>query len=540
MTEATLTSDDRRERALPASPPNDSLTRNRRILVTIGVMLALLLAALDSTIVGTALPRIVADLHGLDEFAWVVTAYLVAQTAMTPVAGKLGDLFGRKPLLVGGMIGFVLTSAICGLAQDMGQLIAFRAIQGIFGGVLIATVFASVADIYPPVARARMLGVLGGVFGLASIIGPTLGGYLTDNFSWRWVFYANLPVGAIALLFVFLTMPRVRTFATWRSIDFLGATALTGGLVPLLIAFSITQNHAWTSPEVLGFLAVATVVLVAFFFIERRQADPIVPFGLFRNRTFAVSVVASFVAGIGLFGTVIFVPLIYQGVLGTSATNSGALLTPFVGGLVVASVVGGQLITRMRHYRFLGTAGIAISVLGLWLLSQISPRSDSAEVVRDLVIIGLGIGTTIPLYLNAAQSAVSDQLTGVVTSQITFWRNVGATIGIAVLGSVLSQQLPGQIQAQTASRNLPPQVLSGLSQLGGNAQALFDPARLATLPAAVVEAIRAALANTLHDLFIFAAIAVALSAVVSVFLDDAPIGARHEPAEGVSVVALAD
>jgi EmrB/QacA subfamily drug resistance transporter len=503
-------------------------------------MLALLLAALDSTIVGTALPRIVADLHGLDEFAWVVTAYLVAQTAMTPVAGKLGDLFGRKPLLVGGMIGFVLTSAICGLAQDMGQLIAFRAIQGIFGGVLIATVFASVADIYPPVARARMLGVLGGVFGLASIIGPTLGGYLTDNFSWRWVFYANLPVGAIALLFVFLTMPRVRTFATWRSIDFLGATALTGGLVPLLIAFSITQNHAWTSPEVLGFLAVATVVLVAFFFIERRQADPIVPFGLFRNRTFAVSVVASFVAGIGLFGTVIFVPLIYQGVLGTSATNSGALLTPFVGGLVVASVVGGQLITRMRHYRFLGTAGIAISVLGLWLLSQISPRSDSAEVVRDLVIIGLGIGTTIPLYLNAAQSAVSDQLTGVVTSQITFWRNVGATIGIAVLGSVLSQQLPGQIQAQTASRNLPPQVLSGLSQLGGNAQALFDPARLATLPAAVVEAIRAALANTLHDLFIFAAIAVALSAVVSVFLDDAPIGARHEPAEGVSVVALAD
>jgi len=459
---------------------------------------------------------------------------------MTPVAGKLGDLFGRKPLLVGGMLGFVLASAICGLAQDMGQLIAFRAMQGIFDGVLIATVFASVADIYPPVARARMLGVLGGVFGLASIIGPTLGGYLADNLSWRWVFYANLPVGAIALLFVLLTMPRVRAFATWRSIDFPGAAALTGGLVPLLVAFSITQDHEWTSPQVLGLLAVAAVVLVAFFFIERRQADPIVPFGLFLNRTFAVSVVASFLAGIGLFGTVIFVPLIYQGVLGTSATNSGALLTPFVGGLVVASVIGGQLMTRMHHYRFLGTLGIAITVLGLWLLSQISPRSDSAEVVRDLVIIGLGIGTTIPLYLSAAQSAVSDQLTGVVTSQITFWRNVGATIGIAVLGSILTQELPSQIQAQAASRNLPPQMLSGLSQLGGNAQALFEPARLASLPAAVVDAVRAALATSLHDLFIYAAVALALSAVVSVFLNDVPIGAPQEQAPRGPVVALAD
>jgi EmrB/QacA subfamily drug resistance transporter len=517
----------------------EPLTLKRRILVTIGVMLALLLAALDATVVGTALPRIVADLHGLSEFAWVVTAYLVAETAMTPIAGKLGDLFGRKPLLFGGMVGFVLASALCGLAQDMTQLIGLRAIQGIFGGVLIATVFASVADIYPPVARARMLGVLGGVFGLASIIGPTLGGYLTDSMSWRWVFYVNLPVGAVALLFVLFTMPRVRTFATLQDIDFAGAALLAGGLVPLLVAFSITSDHAWTSPDVIGLLAIATFLLGAFFFTERRQAHPIVPFGVFRNRTFSVSVVTSFVAGVGLFGTVVFVPLIYQGVLGTSATNSGALLTPLVAGLVLASVVTGQVMTRVRYYRFLGTVGIGILAVGLWLLSGITPASDSSEVVRDLVVAGLGLGTTIPLYLNAAQSSVSGALTGVVTSQITFFRNVGATVGIAILGSILAQQLPGAVAARVAALNLPPAALAGLGQLGGNAQTLFDPAHLATLPGAVVAAIRAALAGTLHDLFLAAAIAVALSAVVSVFLREVPIAERIERAEESPELALA-
>jgi len=445
------------------------LTRNQRILVTIAVMLALLLAALDATIVGTALPRIVADLHGLDYFAWVVTAYLVAETAMTPIAGKLGDLFGRKPLLIGGMIGFVLASALCGVAQNMGELIAFRAMQGIFGGTLIATVFASVADIYPPVARARMIGVLGGVFGLASVIGPTLGGYLTDHLSWRWVFYVNVPVGAIALAFVFLTMPRVRTSATWRRIDFAGAITLAGGLVPLLVAFSITRDHAWTSPEVVTLLAVAAAVLAAFALFERRAADPIVPLGLFRNRTFAVSVVTSFVAGIGLFGAVVFVPLIYQGVLGTTATDSGALLTPLVAGLIVASVVTGQLMTRVRYYRLVGTGGIAIMGLGLWLLSQVTIQSDSSEVVRDLVVTGFGIGTTVPLYLSAAQSSVAAQLTGVVTSQVTFWRNVGSTIGIAILGSILSQQLPDHIQSRLSAIQSADASTAGLAGIGRNA-----------------------------------------------------------------------
>src|SRR5213083_3028949 len=241
------------------------MTRNAKIFATVGVGLALFLAALDQTIVGTALPRIVSELNGLEFYAWVATGYMVTSTTLTPIAGKLGDLFGRKPFLLVGMIGFVLASALCGQAQNMTELVAFRAIQGIFGGVLFASVFATLADLFPPDVRARMQGIFGGIFGLASVVGPTVGGYLTDNVGWRWVFYVNVPVGLAAILVVFLTMPRTQHNATWRDIDFPGAVALTAGLAPLLVAFSITRDHAWGSVEVLGLLGVGAVVLAVFY-----------------------------------------------------------------------------------------------------------------------------------------------------------------------------------------------------------------------------------------------------------------------------------
>src|SRR5256884_1232034 len=236
------------------------MTRNARILATVGVGLALFLAALDQTIVGTALPRIVAELNGLDYYAWVATSYLVTSTTLTPIAGKLGDLFGRKPFLLAGMIGFVLASALCGQAQNMTELVAFRGIQGIFGGVLFASVFATLADLFPPDVRARIQGIFGGIFGLASVVGPVVGGYLTDNVGWRWVFYVNVPVGALAIAAVALTMPKVAHKASWRDIDFLGAFTLAAGLVPLLVALSITRDHDIFSPEVLGLLLVAAGV----------------------------------------------------------------------------------------------------------------------------------------------------------------------------------------------------------------------------------------------------------------------------------------
>ena len=510
----------------------------RLVLVTVGIMLALFLAALDQTIVGTALPRIVAELKGVDLYAAVLTAYLVTSTIMTPISGKLGDLFGRKPLLLTGMVGFIVASWLCGLSQDMLQLVAFRGVQGLFGGVLFSSVFASIADLFTIETRARIQGLFGGIFGIASVVGPTIGGYLTDNFTniipgvagWRWVFYVNVPVGIAAILFVVFTMPRTQHKATWRDIDFPGVVALTFGLAPMLVAFSITRDHDWGSPLVLGLLGFGAVVLVAFYFLEQRTSHPIVPFELFKNRTFAVAVIAGFLVAVGMFGAIVYVPLVYQGVLGIAATNSGLLITPMMVGLVAGSVMTGQLMLRIKRYRYLGTFAMGLVALGTYLMSTITVDTQQLEVVRDLVIVGLGVGITFPLYLNSVQSAVEPRYIGVVTSQIQFFRNVGATIGTAVLGSFLSQRLPINVQTQIDALNLSPAIKQFASAGTGNVQALFDPAARANIPAAfqstfdaVLVAVRSGLAATLHDVFLAACAASLLALVASVFLDDVPI-----------------
>src|SRR5438445_808458 len=345
----------------------EGLSRTQTIIVVSGTMLALLLAALDQTIVGTAMPRIVADLNGLSYYAWVITAYLVASTVMVSVAGKLGDLFGRKPFLLTGMVGFVVASALCGLSQNMTELIIFRTIQGIFGGVLFATVFAVIGDLFPPQQRARVGGLFGAVFGLSSVLGPTAGGYITDNLGWRWVFYVNLPIGIVAVLIVAATLPFVRSKASVRDIDFPGAAALVAGLIPLMVALSITRDHAWTSPE----------------------------------------------------------------------------------------------------------------VLGLWWLSQVTTRTSALEVVRDIVIVGAGLGATFPLYLQAVQNALPRQFLGVATSQIQFWRQIGGTIGTSVLGSVLASRLAASIHSQVAGLRLPPQAAQVGPSSVTNPQAAFQPSPLA-------------------------------------------------------------
>src|SRR2546426_944243 len=388
------------------------MSRSARILATIGVALALFLAALDQTIVGTALPRIVTELNGLDYFAWVATAYLVTSTILTPIAGKLGDLFGRKPFLLAGMIGFVIASALCGQAQNMAELVSFRALQGVFGGVLFASVFATIADLYSPAQRARLQGVFAGIFGIASVVGPVVGGYLTDNLSWRWVFYVNVPVGILAIVVVFITLPSVRHAASWRDIDFAGAFTLAATLVPLLIALSITRDHEFTSPEVIGLLVVAAVMGVIFFVIERRDPHPVVPFDLWKNPTFAVSTAIGFLLGFSMFGAILFVGLVYQGVLGIPATNSGLLITPLMVGLIVASLITGQLIVRMRRYRYIGTVGAAVprqfagaipangnaqAIFDPAVMQRIPPpalvaiRSALASSLHDLFLIAAGV-----------------------------------------------------------------------------------------------------------------------------------------------------
>jgi len=446
-------------------------SRSQVILATLGVAMALLLAALDQTVVGVAMPRIVSDLHGIELYAWVTTAYLITSTALVPVAGKLGDMFGRKPFMLAGMVGFIAASALCGVSQNMIELVLFRGVQGIFGGVLFASTFAVMTDIFPPEQRARMSGVFGAIFGLSSVVGPSLGGFLTDGPGWRSVFYVNIPLGVVATILVATQLPRVRSQARLRDIDFAGTALLLAGLTPLLISLSMLRDHSWLSVQVLGLLGLAVVILVAFFITERRVEHPIVPFGLFRLNVFAVPALIAFFSAIGMFGAIVFVPLVYQGVLGVSASNAGQLLTPMQLAVVVTATATGVLLARIPRYRF---------VLGLVLLAQIGPHSSPWEVARDIVIIGAGLGVTFPLTLVVVQAGLPHQLVGVATSQITFWRSLGGTIGTAVLGAVLTNHLSNQHT-------------------------------------------RLALAGTLHDLFLLAALVAVVSLVVSVFLREVPL-----------------
>ena len=510
------------------------LTRQRKILVTAGIMSALLLAALDQSIVGTALPRIVSELNGLDRYAWVTTGYLVTSTVMTPIAGKLGDLFGRKFFLVGGMLGFMIASGLCGLSQDMTQLVVFRALQGVAGGVLFASVFTVLADVFPPQQRAKMQGLFGGVFGLSSILGPTLGGFLTDNWGWRWVFYVNLPVGVIAIILIATFLPYVKTHASLREIDYWGALTLAGGLVPILLALSSTSTYGWNSWQVESLIGLGLVMLVAFVLVERRVAEPILPLSLFRNNVFTVSATVGFLSGFGMFGTIIFVPLIFQGVLAISATNSGTLITPMMFGLIGASIASGQLMTRIKRYRYLGTIGCAVMIAGLYSLSLVSSSTTRYQVVASLFVVGAGLGITFPLYINAVQSAVEKKYLGVVTSNMQFFRNLGGTIATAILGSILANRLAVNIQDQVGKLTLPKAVTAKFTGGGGNVRQIFDPAHLALLrhalpPASqplfdkIIVAVREGLAVTLHEMFLFGLGAMALALLVTVFLKEVPL-----------------
>lgn len=513
------------------------LSTRRKVLATASIMLALLVAALDQTIVGTAMPRIVAELKGLDSYAWVTTAYLVTSTVLVPIAGKLGDMFGRKPFVLVGMFGFMAASWLCGLSQDMTQLTAFRALQGVFGGVLFASVFTVLGDIFPIEQRTKMQGLFGGIFGLASIIGPTLGGYITDNLGWRWVFYVNVPVGVVGLLLGLAALPYVRSKANWREIDFLGSGALAAGLVPLLIALSITNDHAWTSPEVLGLLALAVAMLGVFVLVERRVRNPIVPFGLFRNNQFSVSVMVAFFSALAMFGAVVYIPLVYQGVLGVSATNSGTLITPMMLSMVVVSTLIGQALPRIPRYRVVGTVGIAVMMVGLAMLVFISPSSGQWEVTRDIMIFGAGLGLVFPLTIVVVQAALPQRMLGVATSQVQFWRNLGGTVGTAVLGSILTRSLSANVATELSKLNLPPQLRS-VGGAGQSPQALLDPAHLAQaraqLPAQVqpvfdqmVHGIRLALASSLHELFLIAAAVLVVALIATLFLREVPLRGRR-------------
>jgi EmrB/QacA subfamily drug resistance transporter len=521
------------------------LPKGQVIATMIGLLVTMLLAALDQTIVGTAMPRIVADLHGFEHYAWATTAYMLTSTAMTPIVGKLTDAYGRKPFLLAGAASFVLTSMLCGLAQDMTQLAIFRGLQGAAGGVILSTVMTTASVLFPPAQRAKIQGFFSATFGLASIAGPILGGYLTDTLSWRSVFYVNVPVGIIAMLVLWFAFTDVPTAARKHQIDYLGAGVLVAAIVPFLLALSWGgHDYDWLSPQIIGLLVFAAAMTAIFLMIEARAAEPIIPLGLMGNRNVAVSSVASGLISAGMFGGVLFVPLFIQAIIGSTATESGTALAPMMIAMVVTSILGGQVIGRIGRVKVVAVSGVIASTLGLLLMSGMGTNTDYPTIVRNMVIFGLGLGATMPCFNLAAQNAVGISQIGVSTSLVQFLRSIGGTIGAAVLGTMLTNGFGSALQhAVPASvvQVLPPERLAQIS----NPQAILNPDAAEAIRQtflqigpqgaaaydALVGAIKIALASSLHDVFLAGAVLMGLSIVVTAMLKDTPLRRTFGPVE---------
>ena len=432
------------------------------------LLLVLLLSALDQTIVSTAMPRIIEQLKGLEFYAWVTTAYMLTSTVSVPIYGKLSDLYGRKPILVFGIVLFLVGSALCGLSGEFGtlpvlgtgmtQLIVFRSLQGLGSGALFMSAFVTIADLYPPLERGKAMGVFGAAFGLASIVGPAIGGFFTDHGTftllghvvagWRWVFYVNLPLGLLALGVVIAKMPTLHHGATGR-IDFPGAALVILTFVPLLLALSFGgSKYAWDAAEIRRLFAISVVAFIAFIIVELRTAHPIVPLSLFRNRVVSACASSGFLIGMIFFSVVMFMPLYLQVVLGVSATSSGLAMLPLMTGLIVGSIGSGRLVARIGRYKPFIIGGIALLGVGMLLLTQVGPETSMFGIGWRLALIGLGLGPTQSLFNMAVQNAVSKQETGVATSTMQFCRQIGSTVGVAVFGTLLTQHLTTELHAR--------------------------------------------------------------------------------------------
>lgn len=529
--------------ATPASAPAGAdLSKRAKQGIILAIMLALFLGALDQTIVGTALPQIITDLSGANLYTWVVTIYLLSSTVTVPIYGKLSDMYGRKPLLLTGVGLFLIGSVLAGLSQNIEQLIIFRGIQGLGAGALFPIALATIGDLYSAKERGRYQGLFGAVFGLASLIGPALGGWLTDTFSWHLIFYVNLPIGLISIAIILIELPTIKGRAN-QKVDFLGTLVFAAGIIPVLIGLTNVQTSAFATPEVAGLISLGLALLGLFLFIEAKVEEPIIPLDLFRNRTFAAAAAASFFASFGFFAAIIFLPRYFQTVLGETATNSGYATLPLLLGVIISSVAAGQLVARRGRYKSLILGAILLVAAASLLLTNIKADTDPWTLRLWMFLAGLGIGPTLSVFTIVVQNAVPFKFLGAATSNLTFFRQVGGSVGLALVGSYFGGQLATAIPTELATAAPAGAFTPFFAAIGGDLAQLtnvggqFDQTLIGLIPVQYLDAfftaIKAGIANAIGSIFWISVVSSLVAFVAATLIEEIPLrgGAKGAPAE---------
>ncbi|MFQ3544978.1 MDR family MFS transporter [Halobacillus rhizosphaerae] len=519
----------------------EHLEHKQKVTIMIAIMAAMLFAALNQTIVGTALPIIVADIGGMDYFSWVFTIYMLTTSITAILVGKLSDTYGRKPFILTGIGIFILGSFLSGTSVNIYQLIIYRGLQGFGGGMIMSTAFTAIGDLFAPRERGRWQGLMSSVFGLASVFGPTLGGYIVDTWAWNWVFWVFLPFGIVAFIMIWKMFPNVKS-AEKTSVDFVGAVILALTIVPLLLAFSWAgQTYAWDSAVIIGLFSWSAIALVSFIFIETKAKNPIIPLHLFKNSIFSISNIGGLLMGMGMFGAIMYMPFFVQGVLGISATRTGFVMMSMMLSMVVTSTIGGQLITKTGRYKIFAIIGLIVMSIGMFLMSRMSVDSTLFGVIRNLILVGLGLGLTFPVLTLTVQNAVEHKYLGVATSASQFFRQAGGTIGVSIMGSIMSMIMRDKMTTMAADTA---EQTKGMKDIGAieDPQVLMDPDKIAqfkdTLPDQmmpvfnqIVGTMREVLSSALSGSFLFGTFILLCAFVLILFLKEIPLRLTNKTEE---------
>jgi len=527
-----------------------SLPKRQIVLTMTGVLLAMFMSSLDQTIVDTAMPRIIVDLNGFAHYTWVITVYIITSAVTIPIIGKLTDMYGRKRFYIAGIVIFTVASVLSGLSHSMLQLIISRGIQGIGAGSMIANAFTVIADIFPPAERGKYQGIISAVFGMSAIIGPSLGGFITDALSWHWIFFVNLPIGIANIILFAFFFPDLRPAGHHHQVDYPGMVTLSLGVMALLLALSWGgSEYPWGSFPVIGLLVLFVVLLAAFLYIETKSREPLIPLSLFGNRIVAVSEIVVFLTAFGMFGAITFVPLFFQGVLGATATASGGYLTPMILGQVSGSFISGQLLSRAGgHYRVQGVFGLVLMGVGIFSLSRMGPGTSYGLAVVNIILTGFGLGMTMPLYTIAVQNAVPYNSLGVATSTVPFIRSIGASVGLAIFGSTMSSRFAAEFTGNLSPALKAVLPTSQIDSLASNPQVLISAASQAELKDLLIQAspqgsqlfiqlqatLKQALSSALREVFLISLIAAGVALSVHLLIKEIPLRKEHNNAESAN------